>query len=141
LTAVLLLARLFLAGLFLYAGLVKAGASEQFAVTIAQFTILPPTFVGWAAALLPFLEITAAVLLVLPATARYGTWLIATLLTIFILSIGWALSQGLIVDCGCFGESTPSHTKMLLALVRDVGLLILTVGLAVRQVPERTPRN
>ncbi|MGC1479391.1 MAG: MauE/DoxX family redox-associated membrane protein [Chthoniobacterales bacterium] len=133
--------RLLLAGLFLTAGLIKAGASEGFAITIATFSILPPTIVTAFANLLPWVEILAALLLLIPPTARLGAALAALLLFTFIGALAWALSQGLIVDCGCFGESPPSLSKMVVALVRNVILLALTLALAVRSTRVVSRRN
>lgn len=124
--------RLLLAALFLTAGLIKAGASEGFAITIAQFSILPPAAITAFALALPWVEILTALLLVIPKTARVGAALAALLLTTFITALLWALSQGLIVDCGCFGESAPSLNKMLLTLTRNVILLTLTLTLAIK---------
>ncbi len=129
--------RLLLAALFLAAGLVKAGASEGFAITIAQFTILPPATVTAFAIILPWFEILAAILLLVPRTVRWGAILTATLLVTFTAALGWALSQGLIVDCGCFGETAPSRERMVTTLVRDVVLLAAALILAVYPRPPR----
>ncbi len=135
------LARLIVAGVFLYAGIVKAGASEGFAVAIAQFSILPQPAVSALALALPFVEIAAGVLLVIPRTARLGAGLAAALLCTFLVALGWALSQGLIVDCGCFGDAPPSRERMVAALARDVILLALTLLLAARPLPGRERRT
>lgn len=128
------IARIGLAGMFLYAGFVKSGASEGFARTIAQFTILPVPIVDVFSLALPWMEMLCGVLLLIPKTSRVGALLAAALLTMFIVAIGWALSQGLIVDCGCFGEDVPpSRERMVATLLRDAVLLALTLGLAVRR--------
>jgi uncharacterized membrane protein YphA (DoxX/SURF4 family) len=135
-----LAARLLLAALLLTAGLIKAGASEGFAVTIAQFTILPPTAVSGLAIALPWAEIVTAILLLIPRTARLGAALAALLFATFIAAIAWALSQGLIVDCGCFGESEPSLEKMITTLLRDVVLLLIALALVLpRPAPPTRP--
>jgi uncharacterized membrane protein YphA (DoxX/SURF4 family) len=133
LTAAIWIARLVLAGLFLYAGVIKAGASEAFATTIAGFSVLPPGGVQLFAYLLPWIEMAAAILILIPRTSRLGADLISCLLATFILAILWALSQGLVVDCGCFGEGTPTVEKMLETLLRDILLLALSIGLARRR--------
>lgn len=129
------LSRILLAALFLYAGVVKAGASEGFARTIAEFTILPPDLLPVLAIALPWTEMICGILLLIPYTARLGAVLAAILFAIFITAIAWALSQGLIVDCGCFGEDVPpSRERMVATLTRDVVLLVVTLGLALRRV-------
>jgi uncharacterized membrane protein YphA (DoxX/SURF4 family) len=131
-------ARILLAALFLYAGLVKLDASEQFALTMSKFSFLPENSVPWLALGLPVVEIFAALLLLVPTTARLGAGLVAVLLVTFIAAIGWTLQQGFTADCGCFGEEgAPSRGKMLFALGRDVALLALTLGLAGRRLRSR----
>lgn len=135
-------ARIALAALFFYAGFIKLGTSEQFAVTVAQFTILPPALAAPFALALGWVETIAAVLLVIPRTARFGATIVAGLLVVFIAALGYALAQGLVVSCGCFGEEVaPSRAGMWAALGRDVLLLALTLGLARRRVaPPRRAR-
>ncbi len=133
--------RLTLAGVFLYAGFVKMGPSERFAITVAQFTFVPPVLIGLLAASLGWIEIATGGLLLVSRTKRIGAALAAGLLLLFIAALAWALQQGLIVDCGCFGEDpSPSRGKMLFALGRDVVLLGFTaVVLWARPGPRRLP--
>ncbi len=130
-----LAARILVAALLLTAGLIKAGASEGFAITIAGFSILPPGAVTAFAIGLPWVEIVAGIFLLIPRTVRLGAALASGLFAAFILAIAWALSQGLIVDCGCFGESPPSRERMVNTLLRDVALLAISLGLTFRRRP------
>ncbi|HEY8899838.1 MAG TPA: MauE/DoxX family redox-associated membrane protein [Chthoniobacterales bacterium] len=135
-------ARILLAAIFFYAGVVKLGTSERFAITVADFSILPPALLHVVVPGLPWLEAFAAVLLVIPRTARLGAGIVAVLLVTFIAALAWALNQGIVVDCGCFGEeSQPSTDQMVLAIWRDVALLALTLGLAIRRSAGRPARN
>ncbi len=127
-------ARILLAAVFFYAGFIKMETSERFAITIASFSLLPPAFIDAFVLGLPWLETAAAVLILVPRTARIGAALVTLLLITFIGALGWALQQGLVVDCGCFGEdATPSPGKMAFAIWRDIALLALTLGLAWRR--------
>jgi uncharacterized membrane protein YphA (DoxX/SURF4 family) len=130
--------RIFLAALFLYAGLVKLDASESFALTMSKFSFLPESSVPWLALGLPAIEIFTAILLLIPRTARFAAGIVAVLLVTFIAALGWTLQQGFTADCGCFGEDgAPSRAKMIFAIVRDVALLALTLGLAGRRCRSR----
>lgn len=129
-------ARLLLAAVFFYAGVIKLGTSERFAVTVAWLFLLPETAARLLASSLAGLEAIAAVLLLVPRTARIGAAIIALLLAIFIGTLAWCLHQGIVIDCGCFGEDPePSGDKMVLAIWRDAALLALTLGLAGRRLP------
>lgn len=127
-------ARILLAAVFFYAGVVKLGTSERFAITVADFSLLPPALIRTVAIGLPWLETFTAMLLLIPRTARLGAGIAALLLGTFLAALAWALNQGIVVDCGCFGEeSQPSTDKMLAAIARDAALLVLTLGLARRR--------
>lgn len=119
--------RLALAGVFLYSGLVKASASAQFAIALTPFTLIPQTWLGPLSILLPLCEIAGGVLILAPRAKRIGAGLIFGLCLVFVTVLGWALANGIIVSCSCFGQDEqPSAAKMTLALVRDV----LLTGLA-----------
>jgi uncharacterized membrane protein YphA (DoxX/SURF4 family) len=137
------LARILIAAVFLYAGIVKMGASERFAITTAQFSILPPATVGVAAMALPWLEILTAVLLLVPLTSRLGALCAAGLLVTFIGVLAWGIHQGWTIDCGCFGngDEPPAQGELPIALGRDVVLLAITLGLALRRTHRKAPQK
>ncbi len=115
------LTRVALGCLFLYAGFVKAGASERFALTLAPFTIISGAWTQVFAIGLALTEIAAGLLILLPRVHRIGSVLILLLSFLFIGVLTWALANNIIVSCGCFGrESPPSASAMLLAILRDV---------------------
>ena len=121
---VLLLLRIALAALFFYAGAVKAGASQEFAVALLPFTFVPPQWMMPLALALAWTEILTAILLLLPRIFPLGAALVGALCLLFIGVLSWALWNGIIVICGCFGaEDSPSAWKMLLAIGRDIILL------------------
>jgi uncharacterized membrane protein YphA (DoxX/SURF4 family) len=134
-TIALRILRVFVAALFLYAGIVKIGMSERFAITVAQFGFLPMEWVGVFAFALPWVETLTGVLILLPWTARWGAALASLLLAAFIVALAWALQHGLAVDCNCFGEdsSTATTQDIVHALVRDALLLAATLLLALRR--------
>ena len=122
--AVLLCLRVALAGLFFYAGAVKAGASQEFAIALMPFTFVPPEWTMPLALALAWMEIIAAIFLLLPRAFPLGAALVCGLCVLFIGVLSWALWNGIIVSCGCFGaDDSPSAWKMLLAIGRDILLL------------------
>lgn len=120
---ILLILRIVLAGVFLYAGAIKAISSAEFALAILPFTFFPENFIGLFAKVLPLAEIAGAILVLLPWTRRYGAGLILLLCLAFIVALGWALANDIIVACSCFGQDEePSRGKMIGAIARDVVL-------------------
>ncbi len=122
--------RLVLAGVFLYAGVVKAGASEEFLLALLPFTFLPLSLLGPISVGLPWLEILTGVLILIPRTSRLGSWLAVGLLSAFVAFLVWALSQGIVVACSCFGkDEAPSVLKMLMAILRDIAMMAIAFWL------------
>lgn len=74
---------------------------------------------------LAWTEILAGLLVVLPRVHRIGSAMIFLLAILFIGVLTWALSNDIIVSCGCFGgDEPPSAGAMQLAILRDVGIAI-----------------
>ncbi len=115
--------RMVLAAIFLYAGIVKASASEEFALALVPFTIIPEAWAGLFAVTLAWTEVGAGLMILLPRINRAGSALILFLALLFAGVLGWALASGIIVSCGCFGEDTPpSAQAMLVAIIRDAAI-------------------
>lgn len=126
---IVLFLRLALAAVFLYAGLVKANSSHEFALALLPFTFVPPEWTMPLALALAFSELLAGVLLLLPGVSPIGGGLVCALCVLFISVLTWALANGIIVSCGCFGEEdAPSEWKMLVAIGRDILLLAAAVA-------------
>ncbi|GAT35145.1 DoxX protein [Terrimicrobium sacchariphilum] len=117
----LVILRIALGSVFLYAGGIKAMATESFALTLMPFTFIPPEAYDWIALLLPYTEILAALFIIF-GLPRIGAAMILGLSVMFCYVIGWAISNQIIVSCGCFGteDTAPSAAKMAWAMWRDV---------------------
>ena len=122
--------RLILGITFLYAGIIKASASQAFAIALLPFTFIDSMWTGPLAVGLAWMEILAGVLVLAPRIYEAGAAMIAGLCLVFITVLSWALWNGYIVSCGCFGEDmAPSAAKMLLAIGRDILLLVAAVAI------------
>jgi len=121
--------RVLLALVFLAAGILKAGASESFALALIPFTFLPEAALPFIAIALPLAEILAGLLLLLPRVFPLGAWLVAILNVLFITVLTWALVNGIIVACNCFGapDTPPSAALMVQAILRDIALLVVAI--------------
>ena len=92
--------RLGLAGIFIYAGLIKLLDPRAFAHAIAQYDMIPEALLPLVAVGLPVLELLAAVGLIFEV--RGSLTIIAILLLIFLVILGYAVWNQLDIDCGCF---------------------------------------
>ena len=121
------LSRLILAGVFLYAGMVKGGDPVTFAGQVANYQLLPYAWNYLVAATLPYLELLCGTLLLLNKRVRPAVLVLFGLNLIFMLALGSLIVRGIDIDCGCFKPGGSSHTSPLAALVRETGLLVLLV--------------
>jgi uncharacterized membrane protein YphA (DoxX/SURF4 family) len=122
---------------FVYASLDKIAAPRDFARIVYHYRLAGPSaalgFVpaNLLAVVLPWVEIVCGVLLIVNVWRREAAVLTAAMLVVFIVAVGWALSQGIdIANCGCFtvgGEGRSAGLKLILG---DLGLLLAAVYVA-----------
>jgi uncharacterized membrane protein YphA (DoxX/SURF4 family) len=125
-TGLLLLARLGLAAMFLYAGAMKLGDPAGFAADLSHYRVLPDAAAPVFAVGLPVLEIVTAGALLLPAYVQGGAALSALMLFAFAAGMAQAKLRGIDLECGCFG--TDSGAKVSWAKVAlNAGLAILSL--------------
>jgi len=122
-----LVVRVLLAGLFLFAAAMKLRDPQQFAFSVAAFKLLPDPLVALTTYIVPWTELVAGVCLLLGLWARAAAFVIALLLTAFIAGIASVLQRGMNVTCGCFGKFEIPCTGPLGAchLVRNGVLLAM----------------
>lgn len=129
------LARLGLAAVWLLSGVPKALDPDQTYVAVRAYDVLPPLGVELVAAMLPWMEIALAVLVLLGLGTRAVAVVSALLLLAFVAGVTQAWVRGLSIDCGCFGGGgavEPGQTAYLAELARDTGFLLLAAWLVVR---------
>lgn len=99
-----LVVRLALGAIFLYACWFKIVDPYEFAINIATYQILPDSLVNVMALILPWLELTTGLLLVIGALSRESALVISGMLVMFIVAILIAMSKDLEISCGCFAS-------------------------------------
>lgn len=131
-------ARIFLLGLFVYAGLPKLIEPQAFALVIFRFHLLPDAVINFVALLLPWLELVGATALLLPTWRRAGALILATMLILATAAIAISLVRGLDIDCGCFTLKPGASHIGLWNITRNLMLLALTLW-AGRSTPASAP--
>ena len=119
------------AGIFIYAGALKAFDPVQFASDIDNYKILPWAVSVALAFYLPWLEIFCALGLVFRFCYRGALLILSVLIVTFTLVTIAAKVRGLDITCGCFGHASqhwsfPAHLATNLAIL--AGLLVLWVS-------------
>ncbi|RLB66835.1 MAG: DoxX family protein [Deltaproteobacteria bacterium] len=119
------LARLILALVFVYAGAVKMQNVTAFAGHVAAYQILPYALNYLVAATLPYVEFLAGILLLLNARVRPALLVVGSMTLVFMVALVSVLLRGLEIDCGCFDPGGGQDVSAGVALLRDVGLMLL----------------
>jgi uncharacterized membrane protein YphA (DoxX/SURF4 family) len=131
--------RISLAGIFIYAGVAKLLDPRAFANAMAQYDLIPEGLLPLVAIGLPALELLAGLALI--GEVRGSLPLIAILLLIFLLTLGYAVWQNLDIDCGCFtiAELDAQH-HVKTAFRRDLLMIAAALYLYWRR-RSRPPRS
>jgi uncharacterized membrane protein YphA (DoxX/SURF4 family) len=126
---IVLLLRIVLGLVFLAAGALKIGHTEEFASEIAGFQLLAHPLIAPLALLLPFLELMIGVYLVLGLFTRFAAWFAAAEMAVFSAAIASAVVRGISTSCGCFGPSDRSMTSWP-EVGRDAGFALMALIIA-----------
>jgi putative oxidoreductase len=127
-----LVCRLVVGGAFVYAGLGKVGMGDadltaKLAQVIAQYGLLPWWAINITALLLPWLELTAGVLLVFGAFELPAGLIVLFMETVTTVAVFITLVRGLSIRAGAFSLSaTSSHVTWGLLLF-NLMLIAMTV--------------
>ena len=117
-------ARLLVAAVFVAAAVPKLQDPLTFAEDIRNYDAFPEFSVHLLAAMVPILELIAALALFVPRVRDGAVAIIASLDLAFIALIASVLLRGIDIRCGCFGgESDAEDAISWWTLARDVALL------------------
>ena len=119
---------LIVAGIFIYAGAIKALDPVRFANDIDNYKILPWPISVALAFYLPWLEIFCGVALVVRLLYRGALSILTALILLFTLATIAAKVRGLDITCGCFGHASqnwsfPAHLATNLAILTSLVVL------------------
>lgn len=120
--AVVRTAQLLVGALFAWAALAKLGDIPALAREIHNFRLLPLAGENLLAMVLPWIELTAALSLLLGVRPRAGALVAAAFMVVFTGAVALALARGLNFECGCFGTASARQLGAA-KLLENVGLL------------------
>lgn len=123
-----LLARVYLAAVFLWACWHKILEPGSFALDIATYQTLPLSTVNLLAIVLPWIELVAAVMLLAGFRTRAAALLVTGMMSMFTAAVAIALAKGLDMSCGCFASAGAADDPISLRTIgRDLGWLGLSL--------------
>jgi uncharacterized membrane protein YphA (DoxX/SURF4 family) len=121
-----LVARVYLAAVFLLACWHKILQPQSFAVDVATYQILPLALINLTAIVLPWVELASALLLLFGWRTRAAALLISAMMGMFLVAISIALARGQEMSCGCFASQGAAEDPISWRTVaRDSGWLLL----------------
>jgi putative oxidoreductase len=119
---------LIIAGVFIYAGVLKVLDPLRLAYDIDNYKILPWPVGVCLAFYLPWLEIFSGVALIVRRLYLGGLSILTVLILVFIVATVAAKARGLDITCGCFGHASKNWSfggHMAL----DLSLLVVLIAL------------
>ena len=127
----ILIFRLYIGAVFIYAGVIKIIDPVDFASQIQNYQILPYSTTHFFAILLPWVEVFTGTGLILGIFVDGSSFIISGMMFVFILAISQALLRGLSIECGCFGKS--GSMVGLNTLFRDIFWFLLSTFICFRK--------
>jgi putative oxidoreductase len=113
--------RLVVGGVFIWAGVLKVVDPLGFAQSIMNYQVFPRTPAFIIALALPWVEVISGGLLIVGLFKRSSALLVTLMLIGFIGLVALALARGIDTSCGCFGSFSRRADAGL--ILTDIGLL------------------
>lgn len=126
--------RLSMAGILIAAAIPKMLDIPQSIIAVRAYRLLPEAIVPFVGTMLPFFELALAVVLIVGLFTRWAAIVWLLMMVGFSIGVIWAWSQGLSIDCGCFGgggEVAEGTTNYPAHMLERAGFVILGIYLAI----------
>ena len=120
---VLIVLRVALAGIFIYASWEKILYPDTFASIVEGYQILPVAVAPLVALWLPWTELVASVVLVVGVWTRAVGLLFSFLTFVFIAGLVQAMARGIDIQCGCFSLDPEAAARSWASLWQELLLL------------------
>ena len=123
---VVLISRLILGVVFIYASIDKIVNPGDFAKIVGNYHVLPFGSENLVAIFLPWLEFFAGACLIAGVMVDGAIILVVIMNIVFIFAITQALARGISIECGCFSVSSEAGSAIgIKTILRDIGYLFL----------------
>ena len=127
-----LICRIILGLVFIYASLDKIGNPVAFSDIIDNYNIPPKSFNNIIALVLPFVELIIGILLIFGVFLEGSSTISIAMMILFILALSQAIVRGIDTHCGCFDTNTKSgdvdyRYELIKQLIKDIGFLGMAV--------------
>jgi putative oxidoreductase len=120
--------RWLLGGLFVMASAHKIMDPAAFAKIVYGYDLFPAAAINLIAIIVPFIELTAGLALMIGLYPRAAAVILSGLLLAFILVIGINALRGHVFDCGCFSSGEAALWQNSPGWMLGRNLLLLLIG-------------
>jgi cobalt-zinc-cadmium efflux system protein len=120
-------ARIIVGGVYAYASLDKIIHPDAFATIVHNYHILPDVLINIFAVMLPWIELTCGLALILGTRVLGASTILSVLTAVFIAAVSINVARGVNIDCGCFSTSSHARKLGMALLLQDAGLLLLAL--------------
>lgn len=121
----LLIIRVAIGALFVYASIDKILHPGEFAEAIYNYRLLPEDLLHISAILLPWAEFFCGIMLIMNVYPRTTSALIFLMLLLFTLAVISAMARGLDFSCGCFKVSNDTQNMGIGKVFENLGMLLM----------------
>ncbi len=123
----IMLGRLILGGVFIYASWYKIIEPGAFAKSIWYYHMVPGSFINLMALILPWIELLVGLALIVGIWFRGAVLLVNGMLVMFIIALTSAIARNLDIDCGCFKAAESATSSAWETLIRDLIYMVFSV--------------
>jgi uncharacterized membrane protein YphA (DoxX/SURF4 family) len=123
LNIIVLITRILIGGILIFASINKIVDSEGFAGAIDNYHILPFGLENSIAIVLPWLELIIGICLILGVFVDGAAFLVIIIMSVFIFAITYAILSGFNIECGC--GLKPGELVGIQKIIEDVTYSIL----------------
>ncbi|MCX8093523.1 MAG: DoxX family membrane protein [Candidatus Goldbacteria bacterium] len=110
--------------IFVVASIGKIIDPQQFAKDVYSYVLLPNAIVPLFAAIIPWIEFFAGIMLMFDIMPKSNSLIICGLLITFIIAIAVDVYRGIEISCGCFDFLFPEEKIGMNTIIRDIILLL-----------------
>lgn len=123
LSIIILIARILIGGILIYASIDKIVDPGGFAGTIDNYRIIPFGLDNIMAIILPWLELIVGLCLIIGVFIDGAAFLVIIMMVVFISAITYAILSGYNIECGC--GLKPGELIGIQKIIEDITYLIL----------------
>ena len=125
----ILVFRLIIGGIFIYASLDKIAYPEQFAKIVYNYKILPHSLINIFAIILPWIELLCGIFVIIGIFVESSSAILSMFLVVFIIALSVNFLRGLDINCGCFSTDPKGKEEGAILLIRD--FILVAIGLQI----------